>query len=63
VHAKQGRTLVTVLHDLNQAARYATHMIAIRGGRIIATGPPGEAVTAENVEPAGQSGPGAWPRA
>jgi len=50
LHAKQGRTLVAVLHDLNHASRYATHMIAMRDGRIIATGPPEEVVTAENVE-------------
>jgi iron complex transport system ATP-binding protein len=50
LHARQGRTLVAVLHDLNHAARYATHMIAMRDGEIIATGPPEEVVTAENVE-------------
>ncbi|RZQ59736.1 ABC transporter ATP-binding protein [Amycolatopsis suaedae] len=50
LHAKQGRTLVAVLHDLNHAARYATHMIAMRDGRIVATGTPDEVVTAENVE-------------
>jgi iron complex transport system ATP-binding protein len=50
LHAEQGRTLVAVLHDLNHAARYATHMIAMRDGEIIATGPPEEVVTAENVE-------------
>jgi iron complex transport system ATP-binding protein len=49
LHARQGRTLVAVLHDLNHAARYATHMIAMRDGKIIATGPPEEVVTAENV--------------
>jgi iron complex transport system ATP-binding protein len=45
-----GHTLVAVLHDLNQAARYATHLVAMRGGRIIAQGPPAEIVTAELVE-------------
>jgi len=39
-----------VLHDLNQAARYATHLIAMRDGRIEAQGPPGEIITAELVE-------------
>ena len=32
LHEEQGRTLVAVLHDLNQAARYATHLIAMRDG-------------------------------
>ncbi|TLQ46764.1 ABC transporter ATP-binding protein [Streptomyces marianii] len=50
LHEAQGRTLVAVLHDLNQAARYATHLIAMRDGRIAAEGAPGEVVTAELVE-------------
>ncbi|WP_297546702.1 ABC transporter ATP-binding protein [Amycolatopsis sp.] len=50
LHAEQGRTLVAVLHDLNHAARYATHMIAMRDGKIIATGTPDEVVTEENVQ-------------
>src|SRR3712207_4969130 len=44
-----GRTLVAVLHDLNQAARYATHLIAMKDGRIVAQGPPAEVVTAQRV--------------
>ncbi|GAA1896000.1 ABC transporter ATP-binding protein [Streptomyces sodiiphilus] len=50
LHEAQGRTLVAVLHDLNQAARYATHLIAMRDGRVVAQGPPGGIVTAELVE-------------
>ncbi|MFD6067182.1 MULTISPECIES: ABC transporter ATP-binding protein [Amycolatopsis] len=50
LHREQGRTLVAVLHDLNHAARYATHMIAMRGGEVLATGSPEEVVTAANVE-------------
>ncbi|UUU42699.1 ABC transporter ATP-binding protein [Streptomyces sp. NBC_00162] len=50
LHENQGRTLVAVLHDLNHAARYATHLIAMRGGEVVAEGPPGEVVTAELVE-------------
>jgi len=45
-----GRTLVAVLHDLNHACRYATHLIAMREGRIVAEGDPAEVVTAELVE-------------
>lgn len=47
---RQGTTLVAVLHDLNQAARYASHIIALRDGEIVATGPPGEIITAELVD-------------
>ncbi|MDA0181708.1 ABC transporter ATP-binding protein [Solirubrobacter phytolaccae] len=45
-----GRTLVAVLHDLNQAARYGTHLIAMKDGKVVAVGPPEEVVTAELVE-------------
>jgi iron complex transport system ATP-binding protein len=50
LHENQGRTLVAVLHDLNQAARYATHLIALNGGRVVAEGSPSEVVTAALVE-------------
>ena len=50
LHAEQGRTLVAVLHDLNQASRYATHLVAMRDGAIVAQGEPAETVTAELVE-------------
>ncbi|MEU9509754.1 ABC transporter ATP-binding protein [Micromonospora sp. NPDC048170] len=50
LHEEQGRTLVAVLHDLNHAARYASHLIAMREGRVVAAGPPREVVTAELVE-------------
>jgi ABC-type cobalamin/Fe3+-siderophores transport system ATPase subunit len=46
---REGRTLVAVLHDLNQAARYGTHLVAMQGGRLAAAGPPAEVVTAELV--------------
>ncbi len=49
LHEEQGRTLVAVLHDLNHAARYATHLIALRAGRVIAEGTPADIVTAELV--------------
>ncbi|MFB7190769.1 ABC transporter ATP-binding protein [Streptomyces sp. NPDC056178] len=50
LHEAQGRTLVAVLHDLNHAARYATHLVAMREGEVIAEGAPGDVVTAELVE-------------
>ncbi|MFE9094837.1 ABC transporter ATP-binding protein [Streptomyces sp. NPDC007264] len=50
LHEEEGRTLVAVLHDLNHAARYATHLIALRGGEVVAEGAPGDIVTAELVE-------------
>jgi iron complex transport system ATP-binding protein len=50
LHAERGRTLVAVLHDLNHACRYATHLVAMRDGAIVAQGEPSETVTAELVE-------------
>ena len=46
----EGRTLVAVLHDLNQACRYATHLIAMKAGRVVATGDPSSIITADLVE-------------
>ncbi len=47
---REGTTLVAVLHDLNQAARYASHLIVMKQGTIVATGAPREVLTAELVE-------------
>jgi iron complex transport system ATP-binding protein len=33
-----------VLHDINQACRYADHLVAVRDGRIHAAGAPGDIV-------------------
>lgn len=45
-----GKTVVTVLHDLNQAARYADHLVVMRDGRIVATGSPEAIITPELIE-------------
>jgi ABC-type cobalamin/Fe3+-siderophores transport system ATPase subunit len=50
LHEQQGATMVAVLHDLNHACRYATHLIAMREGAIVAEGAPHEIVDAELVE-------------
>jgi iron complex transport system ATP-binding protein len=44
-----GRTVVAVLHDLNHAARYASHIIAMKAGQVIASGAPDKVITAQNV--------------
>ncbi|MDR1512582.1 MAG: ABC transporter ATP-binding protein [Propionibacteriaceae bacterium] len=44
-----GRTIVMVVHDLHQAARYAHHVVALRDGRIAAAGPPAEVFTEEVI--------------
>ncbi len=50
LHESGDFTLVTVLHDLNLAFRYATHLIVMKEGRIAATGAPAEIVTAELID-------------
>lgn len=45
-----GSTVVAVLHDLNQAARYADNLIAMREGKIYAEGTPKEVITPEILD-------------
>ncbi|MDZ8172640.1 ABC transporter ATP-binding protein [Microbacterium xanthum] len=44
-----GRTIVMVLHDMNLAARYADHIIALRAGRIVAEGDPTTTMTDQMI--------------
>ncbi|WP_333826620.1 ABC transporter ATP-binding protein [Pararhodobacter sp.] len=46
----EGRTIVAVLHELNHAFRYATHVVAMRDGRVVAQGAPRDIVTAGLIE-------------
>ncbi|MFE7508648.1 ABC transporter ATP-binding protein [Promicromonospora sp. NPDC057488] len=46
----EGATLVAVLHDLNHAARYATHLVVMKDGAVVASGAPQEIVTADLIE-------------
>ncbi|MFT3873551.1 MAG: ABC transporter ATP-binding protein [Nocardioides sp.] len=45
----EGRTVVAVLHDLNQAFRYASDLIVMKEGRVVATGAPREVIDADLV--------------
>jgi iron complex transport system ATP-binding protein len=49
LNARDERTIVMVLHDLNQAARYADQIVALREGAIVAAGPPEQIITEEMV--------------
>jgi len=44
-----GRTIIMVLHDLNQAARYADTLVALRDGQIVAQGTPEQVVTSDHI--------------
>lgn len=45
----RGHTIVAVLHDLNHAARYASHIVAMKGGKIVAAGTPAATITEDLV--------------
>jgi len=47
--AAAGRTVVMVLHDVASAARYADVLVAMRDGRVVASGPPREIVDADLI--------------
>ncbi|WP_367948381.1 ABC transporter ATP-binding protein [Rathayibacter sp. VKM Ac-2835] len=49
LNRERGTTIVIVLHDLNLAARYADHLVAVRAGALYASGTPAEVVTADTV--------------
>ena len=50
LNERERRTIVLVLHDLNLACRYAHHLVAMKGGAIVAEGAPPDVVTAGTVE-------------
>ena len=62
--AEEGRIVVVVLHDLNLAVRWAGHVVVLDQGRVVAVGPPGDAISpdvlarvygvAARIEPVGQ---------
>jgi len=45
----RGTTIVMVLHDLNLAARYSDHLVALVDGRVHASGSPAEVLTEDTV--------------
>ncbi len=49
LNREQGKTILVVLHDLNLAARHASHMVAIKDGRVVRTGTPAEVMTPETL--------------
>lgn len=47
---REGRTIVAVLHDLAHAARFATHIVAMRDGEVRAEGTPREVLVPQLLE-------------
>lgn len=52
LNRSRGTTVAIVLHDLNLAARYADHVIAMKAGRILAEGPATAVITESLVRDA-----------
>lgn len=49
LNKRDARTIVLVLHDLNQACRFGDHLIAMKNGAIVAKGNPDDVITEEVV--------------
>ncbi|MCU5772566.1 ABC transporter ATP-binding protein [Erwiniaceae bacterium BAC15a-03b] len=50
LNQQSGHTLIAVLHDLNQACRYADNLIVMHSGQIVAQGKPAEIISAQLVQ-------------
>ncbi|HYW19664.1 MAG TPA: ABC transporter ATP-binding protein [Nodularia sp. (in: cyanobacteria)] len=50
LNQNHGRTLVMVLHDLNQACRYADYLVAVKQGRVYTCGTPEEVMNKTTVQ-------------
>ncbi len=47
---QRGLSVVIVLHDINTAATYADHLIALRDGEVVASGTPVEVMTPKTLK-------------
>ncbi|MBC9956557.1 ABC transporter ATP-binding protein [Yimella sp. cx-51] len=50
LNRERGTTVAMVLHDLNLAARYADHLVAMKGGAVLAEGSPAKVITTASVK-------------
>eukprot|EP00913_Durusdinium_trenchii_P021345 g20058.t1 len=46
---QKGISIITVLHDINMAARFCDEIVALHSGRMIAHGTPGDVMTTEEL--------------
>lgn len=49
INDESGTTIVLVSHDLNTLTKFAHHVLCLRGGRIIAEGPPADVLTPDAI--------------
>lgn len=50
VLASRGKTVVIVLHDINQASQFADTVVMMKGGEVVSVGTPKDVLTAENMK-------------
>jgi len=50
LNKKEKRTIVMVIHELNNAARFADYMVGVKDGKIICDGEPDKVMTKENLK-------------
>jgi iron complex transport system ATP-binding protein len=50
LNREEGRTVIMIVHDLNHAARFAHHMVAIRQGLVVKEGTPRQVMTPEVLD-------------
>lgn len=50
VLANQGKTVVIVLHDINQASQFADTVVMMKQGEVVSVGTPKEVLTVENMK-------------
>ena len=50
LNIEEARTVVMVLHDINQGSRYADHVVAMLNGAVAVQGAPKEVLTASMIE-------------
>lgn len=48
--ATEGKIVIAVLHNLNQALHYANNCILLKQGKTISTGPPNETLNPKNIK-------------
>ena len=49
LRSERGRTVVTISHDINLAARFCPRLVLLHRGRVVADGSPHEVLTPENI--------------
>ena len=47
---KKGKTIIVVLHDINQASRYCDHLVLLKKGKLIAQGSPEKMITQDMMK-------------